>query len=56
MTGGDRQAIPYSNANRAAQPDRVRHGDLSPTMYNPNLVEELKAMKEASWLSYMFDS
>jgi hypothetical protein len=36
--------------------DYVRDGDLSPTMYNPELVDELKAMKEASWLSYMFDS
>ena len=25
-------------------------------MYNPDLVDELKAKKEASWLSYMFDS
>ena len=34
----------------------MRYGDFSPTMYNPDLVDELKAMKEASWLSYMFDS
>ena len=31
-------------------------GDVTLAIYNSDLVDELKAMKEASWLSYMFDS
>jgi hypothetical protein len=36
--------------------DIIKREIFSPTMYNPDLVDEPKAMKEASWLSYMFDS
>jgi len=33
-----------------------RYGDVTTAMYNPDLVDELNAMKKVSWLSYMFDS
>jgi hypothetical protein len=52
----DEKAISLLSRSHGFSADYVRDGDFSPTMYNPDLVDELNVMKEGSWLTYVFDS